>query len=281
MYAPIEPLQLELDQGLQDAELGHSCSPVLEFAKVASSPGRAHVSRVLPDRVLAAGPLVVWTDLHLQAAAPSEIQAFAQQVDAVESGTRLLLLGDLFDAWTGPEAVNEAAFEPLRAALAARHAAGETTILLRGNRDVLMRPAQAESLGMSLADRVLWDGPSGPVLFSHGDEYCLNDAPYQRLRSTLRRPFVRGLLRCLPASVRIWMGKKMRGHSQEAVARKPLDTLALDLSAAERALDQASAGLAVIGHLHAAANHDLEGGKRLLVLPAWQPNQPAWTSPEA
>jgi UDP-2,3-diacylglucosamine hydrolase len=119
------------------------------------------------------------------------------------------------------------------------------------------------------------------VLFSHGDEYCWNDLPYQRLRRTLRRPLVRGVLRCLPAFVRIWMGKKMRGHSQEAVARKPLDTLALDLSAVERALDQASAGLAVIGHLHAAANHDLEGGKRLLVLPAWQPNQPAWTSPEA
>lgn len=239
------------------------------------------LTQVLPDRELAVGPLVVWTDLHLRAEAPDEVQAFAGQVESLRAGETLLILGDLFDAWTGPESVRASGFAPLRSALLARRAAGETSILLRGNRDVLMRPSQAAALGMELADRVLWQRPTGPVLFSHGDEYCLNDQPYQRLRRTLRRPMVRGLLRCLPARVRIWMGKKMRGHSQEAVARKPLDTLALELGAAERALERAQSSLAVIGHLHSPAEHSLAGGKRLIVLPAWQPDQPAWTSPEA
>ena len=239
------------------------------------------MSQVLPDVYLPAGPLCVWTDLHLHAGAPGEIRAFSSQVEALPDGAVLLILGDLFDAWTGPESVRAAEFAPLRSALHARELAGEKTILLRGNRDVLMRPSQAKVLGMVLADRVLWEGPDGPVLFSHGDEYCLNDQPYQRLRRTLRRPWVRGILRCLPASLRIWMGKKMRGHSQEAVARKPLDTLALELGAAERALERAQSSLAVIGHLHSPAEHALTGEKRLIVLPAWEQNQSAWTSPDA
>ena len=236
---------------------------------------------MLPDRVLDVGPLVVWTDLHLQAEAPDEIQAFSRQVESLPAGVTLLILGDLFDAWTGPESAVSPEFAPLRTAFAARQASGQTSILLRGNRDVLMRPSQAAALGLSLDDRVLWQRPAGSILFSHGDEYCLNDQPYQRLRRTLRRPLVRAVLRCLPARVRVWMGRKMRGHSQEAVARKPLDTLALELPAAERALDAVQSKLAVIGHLHAPAEHQLAGEKRLIVLPAWQPNQPAWTSPEA
>jgi UDP-2,3-diacylglucosamine hydrolase len=231
--------------------------------------------------VLAAVPLVVWTDLHLRAEAPAEIQSFAAQLEGIPAGQTLLILGDLFDAWTGPESAAGPEFASLRTALAARQAAGQLSILLRGNRDVLMQPRQARALGFELADRVLWQGPSGPVLFSHGDEYCLNDLPYQRLRRTLRRPLVRGLLRCLPAQLRIWMGRKIRGHSQQAVARKPLDSLALELPAAERALERAQSSLAVIGHLHAPAKHPLKGARTLLVLPAWQPNQPAWTSPEA
>jgi UDP-2,3-diacylglucosamine hydrolase len=239
------------------------------------------VSRVLPDFTLPAGPLAVWTDLHLRPEAPAEIEAFAAQVDAVPGETTLLILGDLFDAWTGPETARPDAFRPLRTALAARASLGSRNLLLRGNRDVLMRPAQAEALGLTLADRVLWQGPAGPVLFSHGDEYCLNDRPYQRLRRTLRRPSVRGLLHLLPPPVRTWMGRRMRSHSQDAVSRKPLDVLALDLQAAEQALQGAAAGLAVIGHLHVAARHDLAGGRTLQVLPAWEPAQAAWTGSTA
>lgn len=235
------------------------------------------MSRVLPDLVHPAGPLVVWTDLHLRPEAPEEILAFAAQVDGVAPDQTLLLLGDLFDAWTGPETLRPEAFAPLRTALQGRAAVGGRTILLRGNRDVLMRPEQGAAIGLELADRVLWDGPSGPVLFSHGDEYCLNDRPYQRLRRTLRRPTVRGLLRLLPAGVRTWMGRRMRSHSLGAVSRKPLDVLALDLQAAETALVERGAQHAVIGHLHAAAEHPLEGARSLQVLPAWEPAQEPWT----
>ena len=239
------------------------------------------MSRVLPDLVIPAGPLVVWTDLHLRPEAPDEILAFAAQVDGVPHDQTLLLLGDLFDAWTGPETLRPEAFAPLRTALTGRAKAGGSTILLRGNRDVLMRPEQGPALGLELADRVLWDGPAGPVLFSHGDEYCLHDRPYQRLRRTLRRPSVRGLLRLLPAGVRTWMGRRMRSHSQEAVARKPLDVLALDLQAAERALVERGAQRAVIGHLHAPAEHALGSSRSLQVLPAWEPAQAPWTGHQA
>ncbi|MCH2101034.1 MAG: hypothetical protein MK209_03830 [Planctomycetes bacterium] len=235
------------------------------------------MTRALPDLVLPASQLVVWTDLHLRPEVPEEILAFASQIDAVDSETVLLLLGDLFDAWTGPETVRAEEFASLRTALAGRAATGGRTILLRGNRDVLMQPSQGRALGFELADRVLWNGSEGPVLFSHGDEYCLRDHPYQRLRRTLRRPSVRGLLRLLPARARAWAGRRLRSRSQEAVSRKPLDVLALDLSAAQRALAQLGAERAVIGHLHVAAEHALEGSRSLQVLPAWEPAQSPWT----
>lgn len=248
------------------------------------------MSQVLPDLVLGSAPLTVWTDLHLREAQPDEILAFAQQVDAVDSDRILLILGDLFDAWTGPESVGADAFAPLRSTLRGRAAAGARTILLRGNRDVLMEPRQAEALGLELADRVLWEPPRGrqegapapaAILFSHGDEYCLNDAPYQKLRRTLRRAWVRAVLRALPARLRIAMGRRMRRHSQGAVARKPLDVLSLELPAAAAALARVGARTAIIGHLHAAAEHDLGSGGRLQVLPAWEPGQAPWTSPTA
>lgn len=239
------------------------------------------MSGVLPVRALPPGPLVVWTDLHLRRDAEPEIAAFAEQVDGVPHATTLLILGDLFDAWTGPETARPEAFAPLRTVFARRAAAGAATWLLRGNRDVLMTPGQARSLGVELADRVTAEVDGTLVLFSHGDEACLNDRPYQRLRRALRHPLVRGTLRLIPAPGRRRLGRWMRGRSTAAIARKPLDAMALDLAAADRALAAAGAEIGVIGHLHEEAEHALPSGRRLLVRPAWEPGQPAWTGPAA
>jgi UDP-2,3-diacylglucosamine hydrolase len=218
----------------------------------------------------------VWADLHLRAERPSEIQAFADNLAEVPDELDcVLILGDLFDAWTGPEMWRAAAFMPLTEALKILVNGGTRVILIRGNRDVLMDPDDAAIVGAQLADGVLLAGES-PLLISHGDEYCLRDLPYQRLRRTLRRPWLRRFLRFLPVPMRQWIARKMRKSSTQAIARKPLDSMALDEAAICQALRENGAQKALIGHLHAAEQRVLAGEFELEVLAAWQPGQTAF-----
>ncbi|RMH05404.1 MAG: UDP-2,3-diacylglucosamine diphosphatase [Planctomycetota bacterium] len=219
-------------------------------------------------------PRVV-ADLHLRPEEPEEIAAFAAQVrELAGAGADLAVLGDLVDAWPGPGHWREPAWAPLLAAARELTAAGGRLWLLRGNRDVLFEPADLAPLGARLADALLAPAEEGLALLSHGDEYCLRDRPYQRLRRALRWPPLRRLLRALPYRLRLRLAARMRGVSRAAVARKPLDALALEPAAVAAALAEAGAGLAVIGHLHREEQRELPGGLRLRVLPAWSPERP-------
>ncbi len=225
----------------------------------------------LPPLEIPAEGLHVYADLHLQAERSAEVEAFIAQLKATPAQVnQLIVLGDLFDAWTGPEVWREPVFAPLQEAFQALAARGVRLILVRGNRDVLMRPGDAAAAGAVLADAVLWCG-SERVLFSHGDEYCLQDAPYQRLRRLLRNPLLRAGVRCIPAFLRQRLARRLRRHSAEVVARKPLDQVALAPQAVESALTRWHASQAVIGHLHQADLRPLPGGGSLRVLPAWNP----------
>jgi len=59
----------------------------------------------------------------------------------------------------------------------------------RGNRDFLLGPAFADSVGARLLpDAVVLATDGGSVLLSHGDEYCTDDAAYQQFRAMVRNP---------------------------------------------------------------------------------------------
>jgi UDP-2,3-diacylglucosamine hydrolase len=239
----------------------------------------------LPLLCLQTEQVWVWADLHLHQDQASEILRFAEQIQSVPAEIQaVLVLGDLFDAWVGPETWQDPAFQPLVDAFRQLHARQIDLILLRGNRDVLMNPADVAQVHAQLADSVLLKTGSSFALLSHGDEYCLNDLPYQRLRRTLRRPLVRGILRALPHRLRKRIAAKMRGHSERAVGRKPMDMMALNEGAVLAALAKVRGGktelgdgLAVIGHLHQERQQKLAEGRFLHVLPAWEPGIEAWT----
>ncbi len=234
---------------------------------------------VLPLLHLKADQVWIWADLHLHEEQADEIQNFSDQIrSVVDDVEAVIVLGDLFDAWVGREMWTYPAFQPLVEAFAELQQRQIRLILLRGNRDVLMNPPDVQAVGAVLADRVLLQSTTDepPMLLSHGDEYCLNDHPYQRLRRTLRRRPIRAMLRLLPHGIRRRIAAKMRGHSQRAVGRKPMDMMALDEGAVERALEEVGAGRAVIGHLHQERRQKLAGGGFLHVLPAWEPSAAAW-----
>lgn len=230
-----------------------------------AAPGAAPVG-------LDALPVWVFTDLHLAESAPDEVRAFAESLAAAppELGA-LVVLGDLFDAWVGPEQWREETFRPLAEALRGLAGRGVRVLLLRGNRDVMLEPAHGAAVGGEVADAVLLDLGAHTWLLTHGDQFCLLDRPYQRLRRWLRRPWLRALARHSPHALRRWAAGRLRSTSQAALARKPLDTLALVDEAVEAEMERHGASRALIGHLHVAGERRLAGDRRLRILPAWEP----------
>ncbi|HBF23596.1 MAG TPA: UDP-2,3-diacylglucosamine diphosphatase [Planctomycetes bacterium] len=219
----------------------------------------------------------VWADLHLEEGSPQEVEAFVEDLRAhVRDAGALVIAGDLFNAWTGRRQWKRPVFRPLAEALRKLRAMGTRVILLRGNRDVLLNAADGLAVGAEVADGVTFSSAGRGILLTHGDEYCLNDRSYQRLRKFLRCSFVRGFLRCMPDFFKRGLAGTLRRTSQAAVARKPLDAMALVESSVSAALGRCGADQALIGHLHIAEKRDLEGGKQLEILPAWEPGAPPW-----
>ncbi|MFQ5748213.1 MAG: UDP-2,3-diacylglucosamine diphosphatase [Planctomycetota bacterium] len=234
--------------------------------------GKIPAASGAPPLELGARRCWFFTDLHLRAGEPREVQAFVGTLSHAPADLEcLVIMGDLFDAWVGPAQWKEPAFQPLAAALVRLGRQGVRVVLLRGNRDVLLEPGDGARVGAEVADGVLLETAGGKILVTHGDEYCLRDAPYQRLRRWFRRRWVRGLIRVLPYALRRWCAARMRAASRQAVARKPLDVLALEVGAIPAALEAQGAVQALIGHLHVARETALEGGKSLRILPAWSP----------
>jgi UDP-2,3-diacylglucosamine hydrolase len=232
--------------------------------------------------VVQAKAAAVFTDLHLSGENPIEIQLFVGSLAALAGkADALIILGDLFDAYIGREDFVHPDFDHLRAAIQYLKSHGCPTFLVRGNRDVMLNASDGRNLGFTVADSILLEQIDGPrVLLTHGDAFCLADLPYQRLRRILRFPGMRPMLRSLPFWARWRIARRMRGYSKQEVARKPLDSMALTLPQVKATMAEANVELAVIGHLHAPARHDLGDGRTLLVLPAWNPGTFARMVPE-
>jgi UDP-2,3-diacylglucosamine hydrolase len=225
--------------------------------------------------VVRAQNAAIFTDLHLHLDAPGEIISFVQSLGHLPGrADALIILGDLFDAYIGREVFVHPYFEPFIRAVEYLRNNNCPTYILRGNRDVMMNKRDGDLLGFTVADSILLETDSQRVLLTHGDAFCLADIPYQKLRRTLRFPGLRGFLRSLPFWARKRIAKRMRGFSKQEVARKPLDSMALTLGQVQTTMAESQAELAVIGHLHAEARHELGPNQHLWVLPAWAPGTP-------
>jgi UDP-2,3-diacylglucosamine hydrolase len=234
---------------------------------------------------MAAERVTLFTDLHLHAARPQEIAAFLIQLrESAASGggptaseRAVIVMGDLFDAYAGPEDWRLPGFDAMRDAIGEVTRSGIRVVLLRGNRDVALEPADAAPCGAQVADGVIVRlGVRPPALITHGDAFCLADRRYQFLRRTLRRPGLRRFLRARGAGTRRWLAARLRGVSRGEMARKPLADLEILPDPLRAELRQHGAQQAVLGHLHQERRLDLGAGLRARVLPAWDPETSPW-----
>ena len=230
----------------------------------------ATAAAALPEVELAPGTLCIG-DLHLDVSpAGGDHAPFVRWLAGLRDVPRLVILGDLFDAWIGPA---QRRIEPARRAceaLAALRARGAAIDVVPGNRDFLLDADFERASGATLRTRGLVGLASGRrLLLVHGDELCTLDLAYQRLKRVLRSPPVLWLAPRVPTPAALWVARRLRGASVRALATKPPAEKEQQRSAAEALLALHGCEELVCGHAHRFRDEPLPGGGRWRVLDAF------------
>lgn len=226
---------------------------------------------VKPDLITLSKELVVVADLHLDPAESAACGEFASWLEALPSETKLVILGDLFDAWVGPGHAQFAGADAVLSALKDVGARGGEVHLLWGNRDFLLDERVAQEAGATLHGDLLVgvDVHGRRTLFVHGDELCTLDVSYQRMRRILRSRVVSGGLLSLPLSASLWLARRLRKESKRAVGSKAPEEMAMQESVVASLCEAHLSDGLVCGHAHQWRDQTVAGSYRWIVLDAF------------
>jgi len=239
----------------------------------------------LPVLPIGEGGALVITDLHLPPLGGAATEAFGAWCAAVAAAAldteapagspashaqapRVVCLGDLFDSWVGRAQLRMPGTAPVVAAIAALGRAGVAFDLVLGNRDSLLDEAFAAATGARIhRDGLILEDEDGQrTLCVHGDDLCIREAGYLRLRALLRSRPIRGLARIAPLWFARGVGRGLRSHY--AGARQPRGgDRGPQPDAALAAARAAGAVCALSGHSHAPEELELPGTVLLEVEP--------------
>ncbi len=212
------------------------------------------------------------SDLHLDMQSPAANARFLTFLRQEAAQSRVLyILGDLFEAWIGdddPDPAKGSICEGLRA-LTDR---GVLCFVLHGNRDFLLGDAFAARTGCRvLPDPVIATFDDESVLLTHGDALCVDDHPYQELRSTVRSPAWQQRFLKLPLQTRDLLANRARRGSQAHIARTIPYVMDVN-EAAVSAVWRTGVSRIIHGHTHRPGMHPAEFAGRSverIVLGAW------------
>ncbi len=212
------------------------------------------------------------SDLHLDVNSPAANERFLSFLRQEAAQARVLyILGDLFEAWIGdddPDAAKGRICTGLRE-LTDR---GVLCFVLHGNRDFLLADGFAARTGCRLLpDPVIATFDEEPVLLTHGDALCVDDHPYQELRSTVRSAAWQQRFLKLPLHTRDLLANRARRGSQAHIARSIPYVMDVNEAAVE-AVWRTGVRRIIHGHTHRPALHPatFEGrAVERIVLGAW------------
>lgn len=199
------------------------------------------------------------SDLHLHESRPAITRLF---IDFLASEARraraLYILGDLFEAWIGDDAVGDHDWEVIQA-MAALTDSGVPGYFMRGNRDFLIGDEFARQTGFEILSdptTVRIDGED--VLLMHGDSLCIDDEDYMTFQALVRseewqRDF---LSKSIPE--RIEFAKKARAESQAHGQQTAMEIMDVNKTEVIKAMKQAGVRRFIHGHTHRPAIHDFE-----------------------
>ena len=217
------------------------------------------------------------SDLHLPLAASPLRDRFAQFLSGpARAASALYILGDLFEVWIGDDA-GLAEYGIERACLRALTRAGVPVYFQHGNRDFLVGGDFAAATGVQvLPDPFTVELGGVRTLLSHGDQWCTDDAAYQRWRRFSRSGIVQRVYGALPRSWRERFAGTVRAHSDAGKQYKPADIMDVNDGAIRAAFRAHGVTQMIHGHTHRPATHDYDIDGRACrrhVIADWRPDQ--------
>jgi UDP-2,3-diacylglucosamine hydrolase len=206
------------------------------------------------------------SDLHLADPQDAVFRSFAALLAAESAAVdEVYLLGDLCEVWFGDDddgPLARALVEVL--ALASRRA---RVFVMRGNRDFLFGHDFAAASGVRLIpDPYPLDGRT---LLAHGDAYCIDDAPYQRVRQMLRSSEWQQEVLSRTLEERRALALAMRQQSAATNANKAENIMDVSTSEVAKVMAEHGGSRLIHGHTHRPGLHLAPWGRRY-VLGAWE-----------
>lgn len=181
----------------------------------------------------------------------------------------VFILGDLFEAWPGDDAAEEAGFEADCAAVLREAAAARPVFFMHGNRDFLVGDALMARCGATLLQDPTVLGFAGRRwLLTHGDMLCLEDTDYLAFRAQVRSAGWQQQVLQLPLARRRAMARELRAQSEARQAQGG-PYADVDDAAAGEWLRAARATTMIHGHTHRPRDHELGAGRVRIVLSDW------------
>lgn len=213
-------------------------------------------------------PVLVIADLHLDRSRPAATDTFLRFLEKEAPGAEAVyILGDLFEAWIGDDAVtvDEPALRALRTA-----SAHTDVYIMPGNRDFLLGERFARLTGTELlADPTCVRIHGEPTLLMHGDSLCTDDTEYMAFRAQVRDPQWQAGFLAQPIDERLRQAREARSASvarNESVADAILD---VSEAAVAEAMQEHQVAWLIHGHTHRPAVHAVQTplgpGKRFVV----------------
>ena len=130
--------------------------------------------------------ILLLADLHLSANTPTFNHLIMKQLPLwQEQYTALYLLGDIFDAWIGDDAITDFAQQLIQALY--QFSQKKALYFMHGNRDFLIGNDFLKASGAQLLeDPSLITFFGKKYILSHGDLLCSDDIAYQKFRHKTR-----------------------------------------------------------------------------------------------
>lgn len=203
-------------------------------------------------------PTLFIADLHLDPRRPEATETFRRFLAGEARGAdALYILGDLFEAWVGDDAIR--GDEPELTALRELSEAGVPVYVMHGNRDFLLGEAFAREIGATLLPEPWVTEVQGtPTVLLHGDSLCTADTEYQAFRAMVRDPqWQRGFL-AQSLEERLAQARDARAQSAERGAQLDLAWMDVTPEAVTAALREAGVQWMIHGHTHRPDIHRFE-----------------------
>jgi UDP-2,3-diacylglucosamine hydrolase len=213
------------------------------------------------------------SDLHLCAERPAITELLLEFLRTrAASAETLYILGDLFEAWLGDDAV-QPDVAPILDALHSLTQSGVPVRVMHGNRDFLMSKGFERLTGCQLIDDPTVIELYGQrTLLMHGDTLCTDDVDYQQFRAMVRDPQWQENFLSRPPADRLLVAKRFRELSAQETKGKAVEIMDANAAAVEQTMHEHNVRQLIHGHTHRPAVHPLtiEGKPaRRIVLGDW------------